>query len=70
LFAAVPQGQVSPISVEPFNWLKEQGVSAIVTGERGDGQLTRHGLEEYISDCVILLDHRVAGQLSTRRLRS
>jgi len=52
-----------------FNWLKEQGVSAIVTGERGQGQLTRHGLEEYISDCVILLDHRVDGQLSTRRLR-
>jgi circadian clock protein KaiC len=52
-----------------FTWLKEQGVSAIVTGERGDGELTRHGLEEYISDCVILLDHRVEGQLSTRRLR-
>jgi circadian clock protein KaiC len=52
-----------------FTWLKEQGVSALVTGERGDGELTRHGLEEYISDCVILLDHRVEGQLSTRRLR-
>jgi circadian clock protein KaiC len=52
-----------------FNWLKEKGVSAIVTGERGDGQLTRHGLEEYVSDCVILLDHRVQNQLSTRRLR-
>jgi circadian clock protein KaiC len=52
-----------------FNWLKEQGVSAVVTGERGEGQLTRHGLEEYISDCVILLDHRVDGQISTRRLR-
>jgi circadian clock protein KaiC len=52
-----------------FNWLKERGVTAIVTGERGDGQLTRHGLEEYVSDCVILLDHRVENQLSTRRLR-
>jgi circadian clock protein KaiC len=52
-----------------FEWLKERGVSAIVTGERGDGQLTRHGLEEYVSDCVILLDNRVQGQLSTRRLR-
>jgi circadian clock protein KaiC len=52
-----------------FGWLKQQGVSAIVTGERGEGQLTRHGLEEYISDCVILLDHRVDGQRSTRRLR-
>lgn len=52
-----------------FRWLKEKGVTAIVTGERGDGTLTRHGLEEYISDCVILLDHRVTEQISTRRLR-
>jgi circadian clock protein KaiC len=52
-----------------FNWLKDRGVSAIVTGERGDGQLTRHGLEAYVSDCVILLDHRVENQISTRRLR-
>ncbi|HEY7215631.1 MAG TPA: circadian clock protein KaiC [Thermoanaerobaculia bacterium] len=52
-----------------FRWLKEKGVTAIVTGERGDGALTRHGLEEYVSDCVILLDHRVTDQLSTRRLR-
>ena len=52
-----------------FGWLKDKGVTAIVTGERGDGQLTRHGLEEYVSDCVILLDHRVDDQVSTRRLR-
>ena len=52
-----------------FRWLKDKGVSAVITGERGDGTLTRKGLEEYISDCVILLDHRVADQLSTRRLR-
>ena len=53
-----------------FSWLKDRGVSAIVTGERGDGTtLTRHGLEEYVSDCVIVLDHRVIEQLSTRRLR-
>ena len=52
-----------------FYWLKEKGVTAIITGERGDGQLTRQGLEEYVSDCVILLDHRVQEQLSTRRLR-
>jgi circadian clock protein KaiC len=52
-----------------FRWLKEKGVTAIVTGERGDGTLTRHGLEEYVSDCVILLDHRVTEQVSTRRLR-
>jgi len=52
-----------------FRWLKEKGVTAVITGERGDGTLRRHWLEEYVSDCVILLDHRVAEQLSTRRLR-
>ena len=52
-----------------FRWLKEKGVTAIITGERGDGTLTRHGLEEYVADCVIMLDHRVAEQVSTRRLR-
>lgn len=52
-----------------FAWLKEKGVTAIITGERGDGTLTRQGLEEYVSDCVILLDNRVANQISTRLLR-
>jgi circadian clock protein KaiC len=52
-----------------FQWLKEKGVSTIVTGEKGEGSLTRHGLEEYVSDCVILLDHRIINQISTRRLR-
>jgi len=52
-----------------FMWLKEKGVTAIITGEQGAGKLTRHGLEEYVSDCVILLDHRVINQISTRRLR-
>jgi circadian clock protein KaiC len=52
-----------------FRWLKDQGVSAVITAERGEGALTRHGLEEYVSDCVILLDHRVTDQVSTRRLR-
>src|SRR4051812_41203121 len=52
-----------------FLWLKERGVTAVITAERGEGQLTRQGLEEYVSDCVILLDHRVDDQLSTRRLR-
>ncbi|HEY0551704.1 MAG TPA: circadian clock protein KaiC, partial [Verrucomicrobiae bacterium] len=52
-----------------FRWLKDKGVTAIITGERGEGQLTRHGLEEYVSDCVILLDNRVVDQVSTRRLR-
>ena len=52
-----------------FRWLKDKGVTAVITGERGDGKLTRQGLEEYVSDCVIVLDHRVKDQLSTRRLR-
>jgi len=52
-----------------FRWLKDKGVTAIITGERGEGSLTRQGLEEYVSDCVILLDHRVTEQVSTRRLR-
>ncbi|HLX69866.1 MAG TPA: circadian clock protein KaiC [Verrucomicrobiae bacterium] len=52
-----------------FTWLKEKGVTAVITGEKGDGTLTRNGLEEYVSDCVIVLDHRVIDQVSTRRLR-
>jgi circadian clock protein KaiC len=52
-----------------FRWLKDRGMTTVVTGERGDGSLTRHGLEEYVSDCVILLDHRVMEQISTRRMR-
>ena len=52
-----------------FDWLKARGVTAVVTGERGEGRLTRQGLEEYITDCVILLDHRITEQNATRRLR-
>lgn len=52
-----------------FHWLKERGVTAIVTGESGDKMLTRYGLEEYVADCVILLDFRIDKQISTRRLR-
>lgn len=52
-----------------FDWLKDRGITTVITGERGDGALTRQGLEEYVSDCVILLDHRVHSQVSTRRLR-
>ncbi|RRJ92579.1 circadian clock protein KaiC [Flavobacterium macacae] len=52
-----------------FHWLKEKGVTAVITGERGNGTLTRQSLEEYVSDCVIMLDHRVIEQVSTRRLR-
>src|SRR5262249_40921941 len=52
-----------------FECLKAKGVPAIITGERGEGTLTRYGLEEYVADCVILLDNRIHDQLSTRRLR-
>src|SRR5204862_7224224 len=52
-----------------FRWLEDHHLGAVMTAERGDGQFTRHGLEEYVSDCVILLDHRVSEELSTRRLR-
>ncbi|MBV1688249.1 circadian clock protein KaiC [Novosphingobium sp. G106] len=52
-----------------FAWIKDKGVTAIITAERGEGQLTRYGIEEYVSDCVILLDNRVLDQVTTRRLR-
>jgi circadian clock protein KaiC len=52
-----------------FRWLKDRGVTAIITGERGEGSLTRYGLEEYVSDCVVLLDNRVVQQAAVRRLR-
>src|SRR3954466_14063599 len=52
-----------------FHWLKDKGVTAVITGEQGQASLTRQGLEEYVSDCVIFLDHRIIEQISTRRLR-
>jgi circadian clock protein KaiC len=52
-----------------FRWLKEKGVTVVITGERGEGTLTRFGLEEYVSDCVVSLDHRVVDQVTTRRIR-
>ncbi|MBW3623527.1 MAG: circadian clock protein KaiC [Armatimonadetes bacterium] len=52
-----------------FRWLKEKDVTAVITAERGNGTLTRNGLEEYVSDCVILLDHRLTEQVATRRMR-
>lgn len=52
-----------------FSWLKGRGVTAIVTAERGEGTITRHGLEEYVADCVITLDHRVDDQVAVRRIR-
>jgi circadian clock protein KaiC len=53
-----------------FRWLKDRGITAVITGERSNDQLTGQGLEEYVSDCVILLDHRVIDQVSTRRIRN
>ena len=70
LFSAIPnQGILRAELHRLFRWLKDKGVTAIVTGERGEGTITRFGLEEYVADCVIVLDHRVNEQLSTRRLR-
>lgn len=70
LFAALPNHGILRAELHRlFRWLKTKGVSAVVTGERGEGNITRFGLEEYVADCVILLDHRVIEQVSTRRLR-
>ncbi len=70
LFAALTNTQIIRSELRRlFAWLKEKGVTAIITGERGDGTLTRHGLEEYVSDCVIALDQRVTDQIATRRMR-
>ena len=70
LFASLPNPAILRAEIHRlFQWLKERGVTAIVTAEQGDGTLTRNGLEEYVSDCVVVLDHRVVDQISTRRLR-
>lgn len=70
LFSALPsEGIVRAELRRLFRWLKEKGVTAVITCERGEGTLTRYGLEEYVADCVILLDNRVENQISTRRLR-
>jgi len=70
LFSALPNEAIVRAELRRlFRWLKEKGVTALITCERGDGKLTRYGLEEYVADCVILLDHRVQNQISTRRLR-
>jgi circadian clock protein KaiC len=70
LFASLPNEGVLRAELRRlFRWLKQKGVTAIVTGERGTNTITRYGLEEYVADCVILLDHRVTDQISTRRLR-
>jgi circadian clock protein KaiC len=70
LFAALPNEAILRAELRRlFHWLKDRGVTAVVTGEQGKETLTRHGLEEYISDCVIFLDHRLTNQVATRRLR-
>jgi circadian clock protein KaiC len=70
LFSGLPNPSILRAELRRlFRWLKKKGMTAIITGERGENALTRHGLEEYVSDCVILLDHRVSNQISTRRLR-
>jgi len=70
LFASLPNEAILRAELRRlFRWLKDKGVTAVITAERGPEQLTRHGLEEYVSDCVILLDHRVNDQIATRHLR-
>ncbi|MFL6696811.1 MAG: circadian clock protein KaiC, partial [Vitreoscilla sp.] len=70
LFSGLPNHAVLRAELRRlFRWLKDRGVTAIVTGERGENSLTRFGLEEYVADCVILLDHRIVDEVSTRRLR-
>ncbi len=70
LFAGLPNQLILRSELRRlFRWLKDKGVTAVITGERGEDTLTRQGLEEYVSDCVIMLDHRVTEQTSTRRLR-
>jgi circadian clock protein KaiC len=70
LFAGLPNPLILRAELRRlFRWLKDKGVTAIITGERGEGTLTRQGLEEYVSDCVIVLDHRVSERESSRRLR-
>jgi len=70
LFSELPSPRILRAELRRlFRWLKKKGVTTIITAERGDGAFTREGLEEYVSDCVILLDHRVTEQSSIRRLR-
>jgi circadian clock protein KaiC len=70
LFSGLPNEAIVRAELRRlFRWLKSQGVTTMITAESGKGTLTRHGLEEYVADCVILLDHRVVEQVSTRRLR-
>ncbi|CAM5795373.1 circadian clock protein KaiC [Rhizobacter fulvus] len=70
LFAGVPNHAILRAELRRlFRWLKDKGVTAVITAERGENTFSRYGLEEYVADCVILLDHRIHEQISTRRLR-
>jgi circadian clock protein KaiC len=70
LFAGLPNEAIVRAELRRlFRWLKDKGVTSIITSEKGKETLTRHGLEEYVSDCVIFLDHRLRNQVATRRLR-
>ena len=70
LFAGLPNHAILRAELRRlFRWLKQRGMTAVITGERGEASLTRYGLEEYVADCVILLDQRISEQIATRRLR-
>lgn len=70
LFSGLPNHAILRAELRRlFRWLKDRGLTAIITGERGEQSLTRYGLEEYVADCVIMLDQRIHEQISTRRLR-
>ena len=70
LFGALPNEGILRAELRRlFRWLKSKGLTAIITGEKGAGMITRHGLEEYVSDCVIFLEHLLFEQVATRRLR-
>jgi len=70
LFAGLGDTQILRAEIRRlFAWLKQRNVTAIITAEQGEGSLTRYGIEEYVSDCVFLLDNRVSDQITTRRLR-
>ncbi|WP_280151297.1 circadian clock protein KaiC [Piscinibacter sp. XHJ-5] len=70
LFSGLPNHAVLRSELRRlFRWLKDRGMTAVITAERGESSMTRYGLEEYVADCVILLDHRIQDQVSTRRLR-
>ncbi len=70
LFSGFPNEAILRAEIRRlFRWLKDKGLTAVITGEQGEQSFTRHGLEEYISDCVVFLDHRMTEQLAIRRLR-